>query len=380
MCAAALLVSVGVAPAQEAHALFSGWQIHGNLAQGMLFSSENNYMTAKSSDGSYRWTDGSLSLTRSITDKFRVGAQAHSYSLGQLGRQNVTLDWAYGDYKVNQHFGIRAGKVKTPSGLYNDVQDIDAVYPWALLPQSVYPADMRAFHLSHYGGVVYGEFALGQGLGTIGYQAFGGLQQQSRAEGFAMAMASQGLTLGDCSGPSAGVDVRWKLPVDGLTIGATYAKSSLSAPETHAGAFVLPLKDRYSTQQYYAHFEKNKIDLAAEWQINPTFVQIGSAPESYGPMRSWYGMASYHLTDKLTIGSYYGSLWAFHYGNRDREDPRNYLRDVAVNTRVDLNRFLYFKLEGHFMQGNGAGFYPQVNPDGMQKDTRLMLARVGFTF
>jgi len=51
--------------------------------------------------------------------------------------------FASADYKVNDKFGVRFGKVKTPSGCSNDVQDIDPAYMWSLLPQSIYPITSR---------------------------------------------------------------------------------------------------------------------------------------------------------------------------------------------------------------------------------------------
>src|SRR4051812_36269347 len=106
MIAIGILVLAGLAPAQNDFLQKLALRIHGSAAQGFLFSSSNNYLTANSSDGSAKWTEGSLNVGRSVTDSFRVGAQVHSYSLGQLDRQNVMLDWAYGDYKVNSLFGI----------------------------------------------------------------------------------------------------------------------------------------------------------------------------------------------------------------------------------------------------------------------------------
>lgn len=62
-------------------------------------------------DGSFRWTEGAINFASPLTDHLRVGIQLHSYSFGEAGQQKVTLNWAYGDYKMNQFFGIRAGKV-----------------------------------------------------------------------------------------------------------------------------------------------------------------------------------------------------------------------------------------------------------------------------
>ena len=90
-------------------------------------------------------------------------------------------------------------------------------------------------------------------------------------------------------------------------------------------------------------------------------------------------MASYRATRKLTLGSYYDQEWFF-LRNRDRSDPSNHLKDVAINSRVDFNRFFYAKLELHYMDGNANGFYRTVNPEGFQKVTRLVLVRFGFAF
>src|ERR1017187_6914846 len=89
-------------------------EIHGFVTQGFLFSSHNNYLTMQSSSGSLQWTDGAVSVSDSLTDKLRVGIQLHMYQLGQLGGPNIQVDWASGDYRVNDHLGFRAGKVKTP--------------------------------------------------------------------------------------------------------------------------------------------------------------------------------------------------------------------------------------------------------------------------
>ena len=375
----AVLIAQGAGRAQDGGSFFSKFQVHGNLAQGFLFSSQNNYLTANSSDGSAKWTEGTLSVSRPITEALRVGVQVHSYSLGQMGRQRVTLDWAYADYKPRHYFGIRVGKVKTPTGLYNELQDIDAVLPWVLLPQGIYPIDMRGFLLSHLGGTVYGESGSSKRFGSIAVQAFGGQRSQPRTEGLGMSMAAQGVRLADCSGPVEGADVRWHLPVNGLLLGATYTYSNVSAPDSKAGPYPFPIRVRYQVEQAYGQFEKGPLTLSAEWRVYPTWLTLG-APERYSPMRAWYAMGSYHVTAKLTAGTYYQRSLGFLYGGRDRNSPINYQNDLALNTRFDFNRFVYLKLEGHAMHGNLFGFYPQDNPAGYQDGTRLLAARLGFAF
>jgi len=52
----------------------------------------------------------------------------------------------------------------------------------------------------------------------------------------------------------------------------------------------------------------------------------------------------------------------------------------VANARYDINRFFYVKLEGHYIDGDLAAFYPGTNRNGLQKITRLGIARVGFVF
>ncbi len=89
------VLSAGKLAAQD----WENIQIHGFATQGFLFSSQNNYLSMKSSEGSLQWTDGAISVTDSVTDKLRVGIQVHMYQLGQFGGPGIQVDWASGDYK-----------------------------------------------------------------------------------------------------------------------------------------------------------------------------------------------------------------------------------------------------------------------------------------
>jgi hypothetical protein len=53
--------------------------------------------------------------------------------------------------------------------------------------------------------------------------------------------------------------------------------------------------------------------------------------------------------------------------------------------RLDLNRFWYVKIEGHFMNGYGLaaypdGFYLQQNPLGFKPDTNALVLKTGVHF
>ena len=162
----------------------SNIQIHGFVTQGFLFSSNNNYLSTNSSAGSFLWTDGAVNVSDSLSDKLRVGIQLHMYQLGEFGGPFPYVDWALEDYKVNDHLGFRAGKFKTPLGLFNDSQDVDAVHLWALLPQSIYPTDNRSFTLSQLGGEMYGQWGLGKKGGKVFYRGYVGYRPMDLYGGY----------------------------------------------------------------------------------------------------------------------------------------------------------------------------------------------------
>jgi hypothetical protein len=372
-----LLLGAVVGQAQDAGGVLDKVQIHGVLSQGFLFSSKNNYLTTNSSDGSLRWTEGAINFGTSVTDRLHVGVQLRSTSLGTIGAQKVALDWAYGDYKVNSLFGIRAGKVKTPVGLYNDIQDIDAVHPWALLPQSLYPADDRSYNLAHIGGVAYGGVSAKR-AGSFSYQAYVGSRTLDNDSGVGLSLL-QGpshIAVNDFSGPVYGVDMRWNTPVSGLIMGGTFSSVHLRDSNATVGNFSLPVDVVTRFWTSYISYEKNKLSLASEYRDEPITFAVATTLSQI-QQRMWYLMGSYHVTDKLTAGAYYSYL----NGDRNKPSaPSNFIKDTVISSRYDFNQYFYCKLEGHYIDGTSKGFYVVGNPPVLQKITKLMVARVGFTF
>ena len=156
-----------------ANAFWRKFQFHGNFAQSFVYGSGNNYLTMNTNDGSAKWSEGTLNLGLPINEKFRAGVQVHSYMMGEIGRGNVKVDWAYGDYRVKDWLGFGGGVIKAPAGLFNDTSDTDVTHNWALLPQGMYEAEYRSYNIPVEGGVIYGNVKLPVG-GCITYQLFGG--------------------------------------------------------------------------------------------------------------------------------------------------------------------------------------------------------------
>ena len=366
-------------------------QIHGYATQGFLYTTQNNIFTTQSSDGSPAWSEAVLNVTAQPTPKLRVGVQARYFLLGNFGNK-ITLDWAAADYKVDDRFGIRFGKVKTPSGLFNEIQDIDPSYMWSLLPQSVYPISSRNSNLAHYGGVVYGTLDLKQ-AGKLEYRGWGGERQIAGDDGYWVSFAEEGINLyNGISGPIYGTALHWRTPISGLMLGASFAHDNeWKGPFTDT--YVIPagpeqgitittpgnlLLGVINEPDYFGKYEKNKLMFAAEYQRVSgmlTLQRLSPVPQRFD-QRSWFVMGSYKASDKLSAGLYISQ----DFNLQTALSPARYSKDWTLSCRYDINPYLYAKAEQHFLDGTSIGYDTGLNPHGLKPDTRMTILKIGVSF
>jgi len=387
--AATLIASVplligGVASAQSMDDL--NLQVHGYATQGFLYTTNNNILTTGSSDGSPAWTEAVVNISAQPNPKLRVTVQARYFLLGNFGN-TITLDYASADYKVNDRFGVRFGKVKTPSGLFNEIQDIDPSYMWSLLPQGIYPISSRNSLLSHNGGVVYGTLKLAPRLGKLEYRGWGGERSLGTDDGYFLADREEGITFPNgVNAVTLGAALHWRTPMPGLMAGASIghenkATSIITDTIPGYGTFsgTTPINS-FNLQQYFASYEKQKLTVAGEFYRIPFhgMVQIpGLFTQTFrDDYRSWYAMASYKLTDKLSAGLY-DSQFVDHQAALG---PPRYSKDWAISARYDFNQFLYAKAEQHFIDGAELSYDADLNPNGLKPNTKLTILKVGVSF
>jgi len=385
-----MTLALGVASASAQSLDDLNIQIHGYATQGFLYSTNNNLFTTSSSNGSPAWTEAVVNISAQPDPKLRIAVQGRYFMLGNYGNE-ITLDYAAADYSVNEKFGVRFGKVKTPTGLWNELQDIDPSYIWSLLPQGAYPIGSRNSLLSHYGGVAYGTYNLGQKLGKFDMRAFGGERVLGSGDGFALPQKEAGLILPNgVTGACYGGALHWRMPLDGLMVGISDdSQMAMINPVTltiPAG----PIAGTYTGTQrispfnqiaYFGKYEKDKVMVAGEYTRLPAHV-VETFPAPVGPrligndQRSWYGMASYKVTGKLTAGVY-DSQEVIH---SDPLGPARFSKDWAISGRYDFNQFLYAKAEEHFIDGTAASYDHDMNPDGLKPTTKLTILKIGVSF
>ena len=109
---------------------------------------------------------------------------------------------------------------------------------------------------------------------------------------------------------------------------------------------------------------------------------------------AWYLAGGYRILKHLELGAYYSHYVVRNTGNEELAPfigpmepslPQNHIYDKVIAGHLDVNRHLYFKVEGHFMDGYGwatapNGFYPQQNLDGFASNTNAAVIKTGFHF
>ena|SRR5581483_3036461 len=124
---------------------------------------------------------------------------------------------------------------------------------------------------------------------------------------------------------TAGADVRWRSPVKGLLLGASYLRTNLKASSATSGGIPAPGQFKYTTDDFYAEYQTRKLKLEAELNHEPSYERYGDVPYVYNP----------------------------HF---------------------------YVKVEGHFVKGTAKGLYDANNPEGLRSASQLLVTRLGFVF
>jgi hypothetical protein len=340
------------------------------------------------------------------------------------GNFDVVLDWAMGDYRWRDELGFRFGKIKRPTGLYNEYRDADMARPTILLPQALYSEAVRDLAATVSGVALYGDVVLGRG-GSLRYQAWGGTDDIDNAPVIArfletgawaaanflpMELDNLSVSLSNVRATidhMYGLSLDWHTPVDGLRVVTTFytAESEFSATANYSGwmdqipaAFAIQLHTfQDDTHSCVGALEYTRGDLliAAEYQRTGRVQEnsFSGLPFPLPPIpavetesEAYYGLVAYRFTPWLQTSTYYAES----YPNRDDKDGASYVmrgqpdylawnKDLALALRFDITTGWLVKLEYHAM--DGVANVPSLwNEDGFEKDWSVFLARATFHF
>jgi hypothetical protein len=374
-------------------------QVHGFMSQGLMKSNDNNFLTLNTEDGSAAMTDGGINASARFGRRLLVGAQVYTRNFGNLGQGDVTVDWAQVDFRFTEWLGVRAGKVKTVMGLYNDTQDMEFLQTFALLPQGVYSTDLRDGTIAHTGVDVYGRLNV-KSAGAIVYTVYAGDRRDTYNGGYPYMLRGVGIDYTDYGGLQIGTDLRWQ--ARDFQFGAAHMRGDIKGTGTWTFSFppgtppvTIPTEEHSNddhTTQVFGQYAAGRVKIDAEYRNYYRDQQIfNDLTYIITDMHAWYVAGTYRFTPWLELGSYYSryrlDAQPGPFGEGAPAIPATgHVYDKVVAARFDFNRFLALKVEGHFMDGVGnigmypAGFYAQDNPNGFKDKTNLFVTRLGFNF
>ncbi len=398
--AAALLFLCLSAPATVmGEDYLEGVDIHGVVSQGFIVSDEYNYLSHKSKDGSFEYNEVAVNFGKQLTNKLGLGVQFFARDVGDVGNNELTLDWAYGDYRFQDWLGLRFGKVKLPLGLWNEIRDFDMLRPWVVLPQNTFYNDLlRTSFVAVNGLGLYGNIPAGA-AGNIDYFAVAGNQYTDPKQGYQkIADESFGTGFEQVGAPDNDVSytasLRWNTPVNGLIVGAsgyTTTASQSMQMQTQAGNVPVDLDIDAVYYGFMVEYIWENLSLWGEYtvgNVDSVFTIMGSETKTTTKPETWYLGAAYRFIDWFQLGTYY----AVNYVDGDdkdgskqealgRSDHKAWEKDFAVTLRFDINEHWIFKMEGHMVDGTAnVLFSDNPNSDLSEQNFSYGVAKLSVSF
>ncbi len=376
-----------------------GVDIHGYISQGYLTNSETDFSQDSNND-SFAFNEVGINFGNQLNENLRFGIQFFAKDFSDMGTNDITVDWAYADYRFHQLLGFRVGQLKTPHGLYNEIRDIDMLRNPIFLPESVYQElshdlytqdiymaiqgiSSRDLYLSLQGIGIYGYIDMNM-AGGLSYQVAYGTQNIStnedigrrQVEMFISQMPADLITSDTIENNNVEVDYKyaggiiWDTPFEGLRFGASLDNVKLTAysrftedlvinsiPLVSAGDIASVDYKKLENRVYSVEYSWNNLMLMTEfiqttkeYEINLASLGESKKSDSWG----WYVGGAYRLIDWMEFGGYFSQT------RNDKTETGMFLPEpdyfsefdnICATIRFDLNEYWTLKLEGHRFRG-----------------------------
>jgi hypothetical protein len=336
------------------HAQIQGLEIHGFGGWAYGDTDGNRYDIA-TEDGEYRNADFTLNLTASPIERLRLVGQIETAL--DRNETEVEIDYAFMEWAFSDALRFRAGRIKQPIGLYNEIFDVGTLRPFFRLPQSLYgPNGISSqgynglgvtgirYWASHW-GLQYDAY-VGEIDGEI---SFAGVLAQPGEELMDRVMRDFRVT------NLVGMRLNIHTPREGLLFG-------ISAYVGTQDQLVID-NDGGQRDVYGAHVEY----LGEKWWLRGEVLHYGIDLYSEDGV---YGEAAYKLTDHWQVAARY-DWWDFDLPGFDPTGPTAFLAQTIVHKEASVGLNYWFhpnaviKLAVQRVSGNRFAF-PQ-SPEDIQR-------------
>jgi len=285
--------------------------IHGYGYQSFFQGKENNYL-GSAGDGSWGYNVLDLLFTAKLDDNTKLWMQVMNTV------EVSTLDWAFVDHQFTPALSGRAGQIKFPYGLYNEIFETRFLH-LSNLPPSLYQ-DASGMRFENYRGIAV-NYKHELGAGSLTWDIY---------SGEAIVPEEVGITK---FGRLVGGRVTLKTPVDGLRL----MFSAFSSNETSVATGVSSTQHASALSvDYFA----NSWDLKAESARNRNHAGLESS--------TWYIQAGYTVGEKWTPFVRYDYITT---DESQKSDPSYYQQTNTVGFDYRLNNNVSFRVEDHIIKG-----------------------------
>ncbi len=360
--------------------------IHGFISQGYLQSDKYNFQSNDTEEGTFEYNEIGINFTTSLTDSLRLGIQFFAYDFGELGNDDIIVDYALAEYRYTNWLGIRVGKIKKPIGIYNQSRDVDAARTCVLLPSSIYHEYYRDVQLSSKGIGIFGSLPWG-----FDYQLNYGVFEIFPDGGILKKMSNtfKSFDVTAFSGdpkPSYTTQINYRTPLRGLILSAVAYNNDMDVEST-VGEMNLKTKDYILSMEY----EYKNFIFSTEYRGGTTTFTLESFLELELSDQAYYLNFRYRFNDFFELGTYY----SVSYNNKDDKNGKMvvqvgnnefpvyddqadaWLKDIAISFRFDIFDNWIVKLEGHMMNGLLDVDYSDPTPS---EDWFLYAFKVSYSF
>lgn len=377
-------------------AVAEGVDIHGFISQGYLKTDQNNYL-AETDDGSFQFNEMGINFTTFATSKLKVGCQFFARDIGDVGNDEIYINWAFAEYTYKNWLRMRAGILKQAFSFYNPIRDFDSLRTSIFLPSATYNEWLRDGFDKMKGVELFGSLNLGS-MGMLEYRFQAGVAPISLDSGTAKYLTNisssnlKTLTAANSDANYCGQFI-WNTPLEGFRAGVSYIYTSLSYEGTididlanygRPGIVLtdIPISIDVTSDVYMFSleyiFNNLKISFENYWTIGEskslTSLDPNPSKRDNDSKKPYYISVGYRFNDWFEAAYYYSD----YEGDDDSAGDANELVDHCLSLRFDINYNWIAKLEAHVMEGE---FGVSADDDGHRySEWMLFAAKLSYAF
>jgi hypothetical protein len=352
------LLLVGALPTLHAAPEYGTVSVHGYGHSGYVQSKENSY-TGRESGESWDYNYLAVIFSAIIDERTKIVAQIRS------GTEITPDSGAYVQHNLTDSFTLRAGQMKAPIGLYNEIRDIKLLQLSTLEPlmyrdsAGTLPDSLRGVSTTYHYDI---------SKHRVSFDVYGGEPVGSNQ------FATNGVNQKNIYGGR----IIYKTPI-GLKVAASYFENQSNfspaiaqgAPVTAPGAIIL--EDIKTLSIFSVSYLSNRIDFKTEYAEATAFGISG---------RAYYTQLGVTFAEKFTPFIRYDGLV---YAEAFQNDPRFYQYSSVLGINYKLNHSVGLRMENHWNRGYAivpATSFGQLNPAAGTplEESRIFAMSVNFIF